>query len=124
MGNSSWLKQLKALWTKRLAATGFVDCELPNGTLRVYEADKFRDVPDAAATVEYYRLATKLLYTHKFECTLQRDIWLQHALGDTNVAIARKLNSTPAHVAATVRKLRIQLLTPSKVLLFTRGPQC
>lgn len=79
-------KELLAKWNRKLAASGFEDCERPDGSLKTFTTSAFSkgyytDPNRRNAKIEYYTLAQHFLHTYKFKNNKERVMWELHSEG-------------------------------------------
>lgn len=92
-------RQLKKVWYKKLAQSGFIDIETKSGLLKGGStSSKFNNKTSRAtqtAKQQYYYMANELLNTHTFDSELDKAIWAYHAEGISVRDIAKILKKLP-----------------------------
>ncbi len=110
------LKKLQELWRKKLAKSGFIDCETPDGKLKRYESYKLREM-NANSTVminrqRYYELAREFYHRHTFDTRLEKEMWGLHSEGVSSYEIPKLLKrSSQAGVDRVLQKLKKIMLS-------------
>lgn len=106
------LKQLTEKWRKKLEKSGFRDIEYPNGHLRRFDSFYFQMEysPVAFKAREiYFRLAGRLLHTHRFATRRQRQMWELHCQGYTMPAIAKRMKVSKQRVSEVLSAIALHL---------------
>lgn len=100
-------KKLQAQWDKKLASSGFVDIEKPDGSLT---DGRFRTQQKAA----YYEEVSHHLWHSEFDSPKHRKIWGLHAEGLTYKQIAKRVRISFQGCQAIVKKYlkRFKCLSP------------
>ena len=91
-------EKLRALWYKKLEASGFEDIEQSDGNLKVW-AGKFKSRRFQELMVNnehYYQLVNQFLNDYQFASTRDKIIWTYHAEGLSVRDIATTLNKIKA----------------------------
>lgn len=117
---------LQEIWYKKLKDSGFEDLEEP----RVGNNDKSyhwlkqwhnqyfqqRYTPSQFdAKQDYFILASRFLFEHKFENTLEKNIWKLHSEGEYIRETAKKLGTYKLKVESTLKKLKKIMFEREKV---------
>jgi Mor family transcriptional regulator len=99
-------EKLKAKWNKKLADSGFIDIERPDGSLKP-EGD-YRTVDHGLqdGREEYYYSAQDFLNQGKFASLLDYTIWKMHAEGISYRQISAELKLTFYKVLNIVTKIQ------------------
>ncbi len=80
---SKQFNNLKSLWYKKLADSGFTDIENSEGLLNTWASEprSYNTVLSSESKQEYYRLAGHFLHDYKFANTTDKIIWQYHSDG-------------------------------------------
>lgn len=104
-------EKLKAKWNKKLADSGFIDIERPDGSLipevdyRSLDGTRGSDFNDGRQ--EYYDIAQDYLNRGKFATLLDYTVWKMHAEGTSYRDIGKELNLTFYKVRSTIKKIQL-----------------
>jgi hypothetical protein len=103
-------EKLKAKWNKKLADSGFVDIERPDGSLKpevdYRSLDSTRGDSLQDGRQEYYYIAQDFLNRGKFANLLDYTVWKLHAEGMSFRDIGNELKLTFYKVRSTVKKIQ------------------
>lgn len=90
-------KELKQLWYRRLAETGYHDIEQEDGSLKAWDSFRFQN-KQIEAKREYFLRALDLLNTYSFDNPTHHRIWELHCNGASKRKIEREImNLTPTY---------------------------
>lgn len=112
----SKLKQLTALWYKKLAKSGFEDIEDTNSQnemLKDWHSLKFLGPHKKGrfeAQKRYYELACQFLHDHYFETSREKAIWAKHTDGQTIREIAKQHKVSANTIGLILKRLRDVML--------------
>lgn len=106
-------KDLVQEWDRKLAESGFKEIEdrdSPREMLKSWHSTMFihrYDQERFTARQKYFELATHFLHRHRFDSTLEQQIWFLHAEGRSLREIAAETGKTSKDGALkVVRKLQ------------------
>src|ERR1700678_1534982 len=100
------LAKLKKLWYKKLKVKGFKDIEDANGRLINWSSSK--TVTQDKTTEEYYRLASQMIWSGKFNTKQERTIWTYHSDGVKAKEIAGLTSTSLRTVYRRIRTIRVR----------------
>ncbi len=116
-------KQIAKKWNKKLVKSGFDDKEdfgSIKETLKDYHNHHFTLKYTHAEFEEkrrYYELATQLVHEYPFKLCKDRDIWIGHIDGLTEIEISKKHRCTVYYVKKTIKTVRLAIKRDAKDIL-------
>lgn len=87
-------KKLNAEWSKTLESTGFKDVETPDGALKEWDTNFFRNkfnYETYKAKEDYFRMITHIYAMHKFKDKVEKFMFAEHSDGASFRSISRSL---------------------------------
>lgn len=121
---------LARTWRRKLKASGFVDAELPDGSLRppVKPPGRWRSFDAASplerhATAEYFRRAEAFCGSSRFSRLTGRvkAVWRLHARGQSNTEIEKTLGYSIKVVRNSLRLARLAAGLPESTSSIGHG---
>lgn len=107
--NSKEFLALQEKWYKKLKKSGFEDVETPDGKLKEWDSNFFRQQYDGIkvkAKERYYQLAGQFLHSHRFKNRLHRKIFKLHSQGFNKVEILKLINTEDRQDKLSLQNVR------------------
>lgn len=108
-------ESLKKTWYAKLKKSGFVDAESKSGGLNTWSNNKFRDHNETtfSAKQDFYFMAGRFYYDHKFKSVKEKNIWKRYADGATMREIAKHYDMSKASIMKLIKELTNIMLKSS-----------